>query len=153
MCRDSLATEHEPTALDQSGWEAPERRATGSASDHRQRRTAASVLVYLAVAALPLLASCADGSVEPIGQPQTMGLTPAARTMEIGETFALQLTADGQSVSPDQAFWSSSAENVARVSESGTVTALSPGEARISASIAGRSAVSEITVEEKSVRE
>ena len=73
--------------------------------------------------------------------------------MEIGETFALQLTADGQSVSPDQAFWSSSAENVARVSESGTVTALSPGEARISASIAGRSAVSEITVEEKSVRE
>lgn len=118
-----------------------------------RRRTARAVLSLLIITALPLLASCADGSVEPIGQPGSMSVSPAARTLEVGETFTLQLTADGQSVSPGDAFWSSSAESVARVSESGTVTAVAPGDARISASIAGRSATSDITVEEKAVRE
>lgn len=99
-----------------------------------------------------LFVSCGDNSVEPIGQPGDLTIQPASQTMEVGGRITLSVSADGATVPADDLFWSTNDEAVASVSSAGQVTAKAPGQARISASISGRSASSQITVESKGVR-
>ncbi len=76
--------------------------------------------------------------------------------MEVGEQLTLRVTAtgaNGQPVSTANLFWSSSDERIATVTPAGSVTALVPGEVRISASTEGRSATSQISVLTRAVRE
>ncbi len=75
-------------------------------------------------------------------------------TINVGSTAALQVTArdaDGQDIRDRTVTWSTSDANVAEVSSSGVLTALSVGVAQISASIAGRSATAQITVIQRPV--
>ena len=76
-------------------------------------------------------------------------VSPSSRDLTVGETA--QLTADaldaqGNVLSGRSAEWSSSKPNVAIVSGSGFITAVSPGSAIITATIEGKSGVGAITV-------
>ena len=76
-------------------------------------------------------------------------LSPASRDLTVGETAhftAEALDARGAVLSGRPAAWSSSRPNVASVSGSGVVTALSPGSAVITATIEGKTSVAAITV-------
>lgn len=119
----------------------------------RWRRTLHTGVLVGTLIGAPLLANCGSGT-EPVGQPGAILVEPSAQVLEVGNAIELKVTvtgANGEPVTPDAVFWSSSNEDVARVDENGRVTAVSPGEARIAASVAGKSASSQITVRERRV--
>lgn len=150
MFRDSWVTARERTGRGRYWWEglaAPDVRR--GSSRLAALRIAAFAAIFTALAGLQ---GCGDNSVEPIGQPGAMTIEPASPTLEVGQRITLSVTADGQPLSPGDAFWSSSNEDVATVSDVGQVTARAPGQARISASVSGRSATSQVTVQTKAVR-
>ncbi len=76
-------------------------------------------------------------------------LTPASVSMQIGTTSSLQartVDAEGGTLTGRAVSWTSSNTAVATVSQTGTITALSPGATTITATSEGRSAQSAVTV-------
>jgi len=76
-------------------------------------------------------------------------VSPASRDLTVGETAQLTaepLDAQGAVLSGRSVAWSSSRPNIAAVSGSGVITALSPGGAVITATAEGKSGVAAITV-------
>jgi len=76
-------------------------------------------------------------------------VSPASRDLTVGQTAQLvaqPLDAQGNVLSGRSVTWSSSRPNVATVSATGTVTALSPGNTIITANVDGKSGVGAITV-------
>ncbi|MBY0490952.1 MAG: Ig-like domain-containing protein [Gemmatimonadaceae bacterium] len=76
-------------------------------------------------------------------------LSPASVSMQVGTTSLLQarpVDADGATLTGRSVAWSSSNTAVATVSQTGTITALSPGATTITATSEGRSAQSAVTV-------
>jgi trimeric autotransporter adhesin len=76
-------------------------------------------------------------------------ISPASRDLTVGETGQLTaepLDARGVVLSWRSVAWSSSRPNVASVSASGAVTALSPGTAVVTATVEGKSGVAAISV-------
>ena len=76
-------------------------------------------------------------------------VTPPSRDLTVGQTTQLKaepLDAQGNVLSGRSVAWSSSRANVATVSATGAVTALSAGNAIITATVEGRSGVGAITV-------
>ena len=81
-------------------------------------------------------------------------VSPASRDLTVGQTaqlLAQPLDAQGNVLSGRSVTWSSSRPNVATVSAAGTVTALSPGSAIITATVEGKSGVGAVTVAASSV--
>ena len=79
----------------------------------------------------------------------TVEVTPAARTLAVGETVQLSATprsAAGTSLGGRTATWLSDQPTTASVSDAGLVTAAGPGSATISATIEGRVGTAVITV-------
>ncbi|HEX6927566.1 MAG TPA: Ig-like domain-containing protein [Longimicrobiaceae bacterium] len=79
----------------------------------------------------------------------TVSISPDEATLMVGETRQLSVTlraSDGTALNGRAVAWSSDSPNVARVSDTGLVTALGPGEAQITASSEGRSGTATITV-------
>jgi uncharacterized protein YjdB len=77
-------------------------------------------------------------------------VTPGSATLVLGQTTQLQAeprSASGQPLSGRVVTWSSNASQVASVTSSGLVTALSPGTATITASSEGRNGTATIRVE------
>ena len=77
-------------------------------------------------------------------------ISPASRDLTVGQTAQLTaevLDARGVVLPGRTVTWSSSAPNVVTVTSSGLVTALSPGNATITASSEGRSGTSSVRVE------
>jgi uncharacterized protein YjdB len=76
-------------------------------------------------------------------------LSPASVSMQVGTTSSLQarpVDSDGATLSGRSVAWSSSNTAVATVSQTGTITALTPGATTITATSEGRSAQSAVTV-------
>jgi len=76
-------------------------------------------------------------------------VSPSSRDLTVGETAQLTaepLDAQGNVLSGRSVAWSSGRPGVATVSETGSVTALSPGNAIITATVEGKSGVGAITV-------
>jgi len=76
-------------------------------------------------------------------------VSPSSRDLTVGETTQLKaepLDAQGAVLSGRAVAWSSSRASVATVNQTGTVTALSPGSAIITATVEGKSGVGGITV-------
>lgn len=99
---------------------------------------------------LMALVAC-DG--DPAGVPDapiaSVEVTPPAGTLVAGQTVkltAVPKTADGSVLGGRRIDWLSAAEDVARVSADGMVTAVSPGTAWISATAGGRSGGALVTV-------
>jgi uncharacterized protein YjdB len=81
-------------------------------------------------------------------------LTPGGDTVQIGDTITIVAqpeTQNGSPVSGVTLFWSSSAEGVATVTQSGKVTAVTPGTATIAASANGVSGSMTLVVTTKNV--
>ena len=76
-------------------------------------------------------------------------VSPSSRDLTVGETAQLTaepLDAEGNVLSGRSVAWSSGRPDVATVSQTGSVTALSPGNAIITATVEGKSGVGAITV-------
>jgi len=76
-------------------------------------------------------------------------VSPSSRDLTVGQTTQLKaepLDAQGNVLSGRSVAWSSGRPNVATVSATGAVTALSPGNAIITATVDGKSGVGAITV-------
>ena len=106
------------------------------------------VIVGCIVGATLVVGSCAEPTVDanPIA---SIELTPPTASVRAGATVTLSaraLDASGALVDARAIAWSSSSTSIAVVSTTGVVTAMSPGEARISASVQGKSATATITV-------
>jgi hypothetical protein len=94
-----------------------------------------------------LLAACSDAVTVPDGMDPSISsaggvaITPTNASLSVGESF--QLEVDGGA--PNN--WSSSDDEIARVSSEGIVTAISEGSATITARVRNRSGTAIVTVE------
>lgn len=112
------------------------------------RSTPARLRAAAGTAAM-LLASgaCSDSSSGP--DFATVDVAPATLTITAGQSGVLTarlLAADGTDLGAQPVFWSSQDTSIATVSQSGVVTALTPGSVQIAASRDGKSGVAVITV-------
>jgi len=86
-----------------------------------------------------------------IGTPvASVSITPASATLGVGDTLRLQATvrdANGVVLSGRRVSWSSAGAAIASVSTIGLVTGSSDGKAAITATVEGKSASADITVE------
>jgi uncharacterized protein YjdB len=79
----------------------------------------------------------------------TVAVDPAAPSIGVGATVALQATArdaNGNVISGRTFTWSTSDGNVATVSSAGVVSGIAAGSATVTASVAGKSGTSTVTV-------
>jgi alpha-tubulin suppressor-like RCC1 family protein len=113
-------------------------------------RSASSLFALVAVALLTLWACGDDGSnVSPESPVATVSVTPSTSTLAPGETVQLEAVtqdAAGTVLTDREIAWSSSAEAVATVSETGLVTGVSEGSATIRATSEGKTGSAAITV-------
>jgi hypothetical protein len=129
---------------------------------HRRRRATArspltvrvcSTVYHLGIFAA--VASCGGGGADGPNAPSTPSIasvtvSPATPSLAIGATMQLTATgiaANGASVSGVSWTWTSSAQNVATVSNTGLVTAVAAGTALIMASSSGSAGSTTITVQ------
>lgn len=95
-----------------------------------------------------------DNSPTGSGGLSKIAMTPSLDTIELGDTITIAAqpqTGNGSPVAGLTLFWSSSAQSVATVTQSGKVTAVDSGTAIIAASVSGISGQSTIVVMPKSV--
>lgn len=84
----------------------------------------------------------------------SVAVSPSSATLVVGQTVELEAQprdASGQPLSGRTVTWSSNRSDVATVTSTGTVAAVSPGTATITASSEGRSGTATITVDAPSV--
>jgi len=82
-----------------------------------------------------------------VPRPRTIGLTPEQVALETGESIDVALVVDGADPGPElRAAWTSSNPNIARVSDTGAVTAVSEGTTAIVATLDGARARCSIRV-------
>lgn len=106
-------------------------------------------LAALSVAALGCGANSVDGAA-----PFTMQVIPPSLSMRLGETRGVVvrvLAATGTTPRGVPPFWSVEHAGIATVSQTGVVTALSPGRTRIAVSLRGQSAMVDVAVVEAPV--
>lgn len=117
----------------------------------RGRTPLSRVRAFLTVAGAALLAACggggggdSTGGVGPDGpKVATVQISQDSAALRVGATLTLSATgrdASGTAVPNRTVTWTSSDVNVARVEQTGLVTAIAPGMARITATIDGRQA-------------
>ena len=103
-----------------------------------------------ALAAALLVVACGGSGSEPKqASVSSVSLSQASQTLNVGQTISLIATAkdgSGNALAGRLATWSSSNSSVATVSN-GTVTALAPGVTTITATIEGKTASIDITVQ------
>ncbi len=106
------------------------------------------------LAAALLAFACAPADVTDTPAVDAVELTPPMANIEAGRTVTLTarpIDGNGGVITGRPVTWSSNNTQIATVSSAGVVTARGAGEARIAASIAGRSAVAVITVTAREV--
>ncbi len=88
------------------------------------------------------------------GVVSTVTMATPTVTLSVGATAALQVSArdaSGRDITDRPVIWSSSDSSIVQVSPTGVVTAVGTGVAQVSASVAGRSALAEVTVVQRPV--
>ena len=143
------------SALDAAGNEVTGRKVLWASADSNFATVSPTgVVTGRYVGTVPIAASV-DGKAA-VAHVQVMPLpvvavrgSPASRDLTVGEVAQLTaepLDARGAVLSGRSAAWSSSRPNVATVSGSGVITALSTGSAIITATVEGKSGVAAVTV-------
>ena len=110
-----------------------------------------SVFVLLSAFAI---SACGDGSSTTGVSVASVALNSTTTTLRAGSTLALTATvqdASGKTLDNVPIAWSSSNRSIATVSNSGIVSATTPGTVTIAASAFGKSATKNITVTDKAV--
>ncbi len=122
---------------------------------HGAHRTAwASIAAGLLVVGIGVACSVSDQVTGPAGGLRTIVVAPTSVTIPAGGSQSFTATGQnqsGQAISGLTFFWSSSNTSIVTVTQSGQVTAVSPGQAQIAASAAGLSGFATITVSSKPV--
>ncbi len=102
-----------------------------------------------------LVAGCggdaADGGPTGLPKPANVRIAAPATELFVGQSVqltAIALDASGADLAAGDASWSSNNSAVAQISETGLLIAMSPGGATLRATIAGKSATMNVTVEE-----
>jgi hypothetical protein len=108
------------------------------------------------VAVAALLVGCTEGTLPPetVSRVATLAITPPPQTLTVGKTaqlVAVGRDAAGQIIPDLAAEWTTDAPLVASVSETGLVTALTPGSTVVSARVEERSAAITVTVRAVSI--
>jgi len=108
-----------------------------------------------ALGVMLLLAGCggdaADGGPTGLPKPANVRIAAPATELFVGQSVqlsAIALDASGADLAAGDASWSSNNSAVAQISETGLLIAMSPGGATLRATIAGKSATMNVTVEE-----
>lgn len=96
-----------------------------------------------------VLSLCGCTEKEPSVESIDLNVTEAV--LETGDTLSLSVTVSPSSIKPDAVTWRSFSKEVASVSSSGVVRALSEGSARITASLYGQTASCTVTVVRKAL--
>lgn len=127
-----------------------------SPSTARFHRIGRSILALSAVT-LSGLAACSGDKSAPAGPGPVaaVSVTPSRPDMEVGETLRLRATAEdaaGNELPARDVRWSTDAPQVAMVSMSGEVTAISQGTATITASIEGKRGSARVSVESNAAK-
>ena len=103
------------------------------------------------LAAVLTAAACESGPADLRALPGVnISVTPAAVVLEVGERTQLAAAVrdlDGDSLGPREVDWSSSAPEIARVSNSGEVTAIAPGIANVGAYSGGSVGMARVVVQ------
>jgi uncharacterized protein YjdB len=93
--------------------------------------------------------SCDGGPTQPGGVVERVEISPEAPSLETGGTEQLQASlfdATGNAVSGRRVVWDSNNRAVVQVSETGMITGVAPGQARVSASSEGANDIVEVRV-------
>ncbi len=108
-----------------------------------------------ALGVMLLVAGCggdaADGGPTGLPKPANVRIAAPATELFVGQSVqlsAIALDASGADLAAGDASWSSSNSSVATISETGLLIAMTPGSATMRATIAGKSASMNVTVEE-----
>jgi trimeric autotransporter adhesin len=120
----------------------------------RPVRPAIGVAALIVLVLAQACGSGGDNSPTGGGGLSKIAMSPSLDTIELGDTITISAqpqTGNGSPVSGLTLFWSSSAQSVATVTQSGKVTAIDSGTATIAASVNGISGQSTIVVMPKSV--
>jgi hypothetical protein len=115
----------------------------------RQSAVATARMMLTAMAAVLVYAACSSSTSPKPGAVTSIVISPDSLGLTIGASNTLQaLAKDGQSKTVTGAtfFWSTSDSNVVRVSQSGVVTGLQAGAARIGASADGQTGFATVIV-------
>lgn len=94
--------------------------------------------------------SGSDGGTTGLPAPASVRISAPATELYVGQSVQLSaaaLDADGSELAAGDPVWSTSDANVAQISESGLLMAMAPGSATLEASIAGKRASINVTVE------
>jgi len=95
------------------------------------------------------VASCGERTVAGVDRAATIDISPERTTVAVGESMSLEVSVRdqlGDSLGVTSIHWSSSDTSIARVSESGVVSARKPGEVTIAATFQGVSDVATVRV-------
>ena len=114
----------------------------------KPRSTTRASIVALCACILAATSCDKPLASDPLGVDRVV-LTPMSANVQVGTTLTLTATlldAAGNAMRDRKVVWASEKENVATVSQSGVVIALTAGEVRIAASSGGKSASATITV-------
>lgn len=92
------------------------------------------VFRYMFIASIMVvLAACQQQAAPPDGAVNSVTISPANPTVEVGQTTQLSATVDADAGVAQSVTWESNAEGIATVSDSGLVTGVAAGEAEITA--------------------
>lgn len=103
------------------------------------------------ILAFILLMSCDKSIKETEVAVSSVSLSQATAEMIIGETVQLNATVLPSDATDKTVIWSSSKQSVARVNDSGVVTAIAEGASTITASCGGKSATCIITISRRKI--
>lgn len=90
--------------------------------------------------------ACSSEDEENVVAVTQITVSPASLVLNVGETEDLEATILPEEASHVSVTWSSSDDKVAAVSQNGTVTGVSEGNAVITASAGGKSATCQVTI-------
>lgn len=103
-------------------------------------------ILYLLGLIMFFLSACSDDNEQATVAVTNVTISPISISLERGETYQLMVDISPQDATEQNVSWSSSDTQIATVSDNGIVTGIGKGNATITASVGGKSAVCNVTV-------
>ena len=103
-------------------------------------------ILYLLGLVMFFLSACSDDNEQATVAVTNVTISPTSISLECGETYQLMVDISPQDATEQNVSWSSSDAQIATVSDDGIVTGIGKGNATITASVGGKSAVCNVTV-------
>lgn len=103
-------------------------------------------ILYLLGLVMFFLSACSDDNEQATVAVTNVTISPTSISLECGETYQLMVDISPQDATEQNVSWNSSDTQIATVSNDGIVTGIGKGNATITASVGGKSAVCNVTV-------